>query len=119
MGGRWAVRGALTAPVISTAAIPDGASRDPFSLQFVAVANSAVTWSATATLPEGMSLSSGGLFSGTPVAQGLYLVSIRATDADGLSTDVTLPWTVAKGTKTSWRRIARSGGDSWQQIPRT
>lgn len=117
---RWNVHGAYSGPTISNTSIPDGASRDPFSLQFFADAGGAtVTWSATAALPEGMTLSSSGLFSGTPVAQGLYLVAIRATDSAGLSTDVTLPWTVAKGTKASWRRIARSASDAWRRIERT
>jgi len=42
-----------------------------------------LSWSYTGTLPPGMSLSSGGLLSGTPSVSGSYPVTIRVTDANG------------------------------------
>lgn len=41
------------------------------------------TWNAVGTLPPGISISSGGVISGTPTAAGTYTFSLRATDANG------------------------------------
>ncbi len=48
-------------------------------------------------LPPGMSLSAGGLLSGTPTATGNYSVVILVTDANGLSTVISLNFSVISG----------------------
>lgn len=46
-------------------------------------------------LPPGMSLSAGGLLSGTPTAPGNYILVVQVTDANGLSSVITLAISVA------------------------
>ena len=53
-----------------------------------------LTFSATA-LPAGLSISAGGLITGTPTSPGTTSVTIRATDATGGSGQTTFSWTVA------------------------
>lgn len=114
----WNINGAYAGPAISNESLENGRSREAYSVQFSAVAAGAVTWSAAAALPQGMKLSSSGLFSGTPIASGVYVVSVRVTDAADLSSDRTYAWTVEPGAQGDWRRIERSA-DAWNRIPRT
>jgi prepilin-type N-terminal cleavage/methylation domain-containing protein len=51
------------------------------------------TWSAT-NLPTGLSISSGGLISGTPTAGTRFLPTVTVTDAKGGTGSVTLVWNV-------------------------
>ncbi len=41
------------------------------------------TWASVGTLPPGMAISSGGVFSGTPTTLGTYTFALNATDANG------------------------------------
>jgi hypothetical protein len=41
------------------------------------------TWDSAGTLPSGMAISSGGVFSGTPTVAGTYTFTLRATDSGG------------------------------------
>ncbi|WP_449063124.1 putative Ig domain-containing protein [Planomonospora algeriensis] len=52
-----------------------------------------LTWSATG-LPAGMSISPGGLISGTPTAAGTYTVTATVTDRQGDADDARFTWTV-------------------------
>jgi hypothetical protein len=45
----------------------------------------AVTYSTTSTLPAGLTLSSGGVLSGTPTQTGTFPIVVKATDANGCS----------------------------------
>lgn len=53
-----------------------------------------LTWSAGATLPPGLSISSGGLISGTVNTVGSYSVVITATDSQGNTGTDSIHWTV-------------------------
>jgi hypothetical protein len=115
---KWNINGAYSGPAISNESLANGRSREAYSVQFSAVAAGSVTWSATAALPQGMTLSASGLFSGKPIASGVYVVSVRVTDAANLSSERTYSWTVEPGAQGDWTRIARSS-DAWNRIPRT
>lgn len=55
-----------------------------FSRTIVATGGvSPYTWNSVGTLPPGISISSGGVLSGTPTLAGAYTFSLRATDANG------------------------------------
>ena len=62
--------------------IPDAFVNTPYSYQLSAYGGSgSYTWSIwSGSLPAGLSLSSGGLISGTPTTVGYSLVYIRVTD---------------------------------------
>lgn len=55
-----------------------------------------LAYSATG-LPAGLSISSGGLISGTPTTVGSQSVSVTATDSTGASASATFTWTVISG----------------------
>lgn len=69
-----------------THGLPDGRSGTPYLQQLVtAGTGSAVAWSVAAgALPEGVNLSPDGILSGTPVATGAYLVTLRAETSTAL-----------------------------------
>ncbi len=52
------------------------------------------TWTATG-LPAGLSISSGGLISGTPTTAGTYSVTATAKDSSGATGSTTFSWTIA------------------------
>ncbi|WP_409179296.1 putative Ig domain-containing protein [Amycolatopsis sp. VS8301801F10] len=52
------------------------------------------TWTATG-LPAGLSISSGGLISGTPTTAGTYSVTATAKDSSGATGSTTFGWTIA------------------------
>ncbi|WP_093573586.1 putative Ig domain-containing protein [Amycolatopsis rubida] len=52
------------------------------------------TWTATG-LPAGLSISSGGLISGTPTTAGTYSVTATAKDSSGATGSATFSWTIA------------------------
>jgi hypothetical protein len=62
-----------------------------YSRTFTATgANGSYTWSkSSGTLPTGLSLSSGGVLSGTPTAAGTYTFTILATDSSGCTGSLT------------------------------
>jgi len=54
------------------------------------------TWTASG-LPTGLSISSGGLISGTPSAAGTFNVSATAKDSTGTTGSATFTWTISSG----------------------
>jgi len=54
----------------------------------------ALTWSATSPLPGGVTLSGGGVLSGTATTSGSYPVTVRVTDANGSYAETTVTLTV-------------------------
>jgi serine protease len=54
------------------------------------------TWTATG-LPTGLSISSGGLISGTPSAAGSYSVTATAKDSKGATGSASFSWTIGSG----------------------
>jgi beta-glucosidase len=59
-----------------------------------------LTYSA-AGLPAGLSISPGGVISGTPTTDGTSTVTVTATDGDGASAAQSFVWTVSPGTGSS------------------
>ncbi|MCL2169956.1 MAG: hypothetical protein FWB74_08020, partial [Defluviitaleaceae bacterium] len=71
---------APTPPVITVYNAPNGTHGISYSFQFVATGNPAPTWSYTGDLPDGLSLSAGGLLSGTPDEYGSFTFTVVASN---------------------------------------
>jgi hypothetical protein len=76
------VAAALT---ITTTALPGGSDGTPYSRAIISNGGTApLTWSiATGVLPQGLSLSSAGVISGTPVGTANASFSVRVVDQAG------------------------------------
>lgn len=72
----------------AAAGLPVGTEDEPYEAPFDAAGGaSPYRWSVVGgTLPSGLSLSSGGLVSGTPTEAGTFPVSVRVTDAKSTTT---------------------------------
>jgi uncharacterized repeat protein (TIGR03803 family) len=57
-------------------------------------ASGSVTFSATGSLPTGLTLSSGGILSGTPTMTGTYAFTVNATDSAGISAHASFTVTI-------------------------
>ena len=70
---------------LSPATVPNGGVSTAYSQTFTASGGTApYTWAKTVgTLPPGLTLSSGGVLSGTPTTAGTYSFSVQATAANG------------------------------------
>jgi hypothetical protein len=88
-GDRWARCGALLTAsstsvqlAVTTATLPGGVAGQSYSQSLAATGGvPPYTWSVTAgTLPAGLSLSGGGVISGTPPAAGTSSFTVRVTD---------------------------------------
>ncbi|MGZ5029937.1 MAG: putative Ig domain-containing protein [Methylobacter sp.] len=83
----------VTPVAISTTALPNGTEKAAYSQQLAATDGIApYAWSTTSALPSGITLSSAGLLSGTPVfgSAGTYPLSLTVTDASNKSTSAVL-----------------------------
>ncbi len=71
----------IIAPLtITTTALPEVAQGQAYSFQMTASGGSgSYTWSATG-LPAGLSISAGGLITGTPTVSGTFPVAFSVTD---------------------------------------
>jgi len=77
----------IGAPVITTTSVPDGTTGTAYSQQ-LAKTGLAGTWSLKqGTLPPGITLSSGGLLSGTPTAVGDYGFTVTFTETSTGASD--------------------------------
>lgn len=75
------------APTITTHSVPPGVQNVAYSQTLSASGAGTITWDlAAGTLPTGLSLSSGGVLSGTPTALGSSSVTVRATNSAGSTT---------------------------------
>ena len=84
-------------PAIATSSpLPQGMVGAAYNLTFAATAGTApYTWSVTSgTPPAGLNLSAAGLLSGTPTTAGTTSFTVRATGADGLSSDLACDLTI-------------------------
>jgi hypothetical protein len=69
---------------VSPATVPAGLQDEPYHVQFTQTGGfGATTFSATSTLPTGLTLSSSGLLSGTPTEGGTFSITVVATDSNG------------------------------------
>ncbi|HEY5438689.1 MAG TPA: putative Ig domain-containing protein [Acidimicrobiales bacterium] len=87
---------------VTTATLPGGTIGTAYSSQLSATGGTnSYTWAITSgALPGGLSLSSGGLISGTPNANGTYGFNATATDGNGQSATRTLAITISSTTTT-------------------
>ncbi|GHU80507.1 hypothetical protein FACS1894191_5940 [Clostridia bacterium] len=76
-----------TAPTITTNALANGTVNTVYSETLTATGDATITWSVTAgSLPSGLTLSSGGVISGTPTAAGAAAFTVQATNSTGNNT---------------------------------
>ncbi|MCL2456993.1 MAG: putative Ig domain-containing protein, partial [Defluviitaleaceae bacterium] len=81
--GNCAEFAALNVPVITTATLPAAEINKPYT-QTLAATGGSVSWSVSeGNLPNGLSLSSDGIISGTPTAAGNFIFTARAANAIG------------------------------------
>jgi hypothetical protein len=81
---------------ITPATLPAGVQYASYSQTLTATnGTSPYTWSVSSgVLPTGMTLSTGGVLSGTPTSLGSYTFVVRATDADSCSSTISYTFTV-------------------------
>ncbi len=87
---------------VTTSTLPGGTVGTPYAAQQLTATGgtNSYTWSlASGSLPAGLSLSSGGVISGTPTASGASAFVVSATDANGQSIPGNLSITVAAAVK--------------------
>jgi hypothetical protein len=77
-----------TAPIINTnSPLPSGTVNMPYTVTLTATSAAAVTWVLYGgSLPDGLTLSSGGVISGTPAAAGTFNFTVKAANAAGDNT---------------------------------
>lgn len=76
-----------TAPAITTGSLGTITEGSAYSVALAATGTAPITWTvASGALPDGLSLSSAGLLSGTPTMQGVYDFTVQATNAAGNDT---------------------------------
>lgn len=76
-----------SAPVITSSTLPNGTDGKSYSASLSATGTGPITWSYTGSLPEGLSMNTvSGLIYGTPTATGSSSFTVRATNAEGYST---------------------------------
>ena len=88
----------------TTTALANGSVGVPYSQQLITFDNSSsAIWSLTPgwSYPPGISVSAGGLLSGTPMAAGSYTFQLTATDATGLTVSYTFTLQISNITITS------------------
>jgi hypothetical protein len=89
------------------------------SLQLSASGGTApYTWTATG-LPTGLSISSGGLISGTPSAAGTFTVTATVHDSTGATSPVTFTWTVVNpgaGCSAPGQKLGNPGFESGNTV---
>ena len=100
-----------TPPTIKTTALGTGAMVGvPYSFVLEASGGQApYTWSALGSLPAGLSLSSAGVISGTPSAQGTVSFAVRVTDGAGNSANANYSLAVAAGAPAPTPALAIGG----------
>jgi hypothetical protein len=88
---------------VTTAVLPTGTVGTPYSSQLAATGGTnTYTWAITSgALPTNLNLSSGGLISGTPTANGTFGFNATATDANGQPATRTLSITISSVTTTT------------------
>lgn len=83
--------------ILSTG-LPDGASQSPYSFVLAGIGGALpYAWNATG-LPNGFTVTTAGLISGTPSGTGYFNVHVQLTDADGRTVTADLALTVEQST---------------------
>ena len=80
---------AATAPIITTTTLPNGTVNTAYNAPLAATGTATITWSlASGNLPNGLSLSSNGVISGTPSVAGTFNFTVKATNSAGSDTQI-------------------------------
>ncbi len=89
--------------IVTTSSLPGGTVSDAYSQTLAASGGTGpYTWSLTAgALPGGLTLSSGGVISGTPTSTGAFNFTVKATDSLGTSGSKALSITITQLTITT------------------
>ncbi|MBY4212922.1 putative Ig domain-containing protein [Rhodococcus fascians] len=91
-----------TAPAITTSSVPNPSVGVAYTATLAATGTAPITWAiSSGALPAGLSLSTGGVISGTPTASGSFSVTVSATNSAGTVTRV-LAMTVVADAAASW-----------------
>jgi len=108
-------------PAITTASLPPPALGSAYSTQLAATGTAApFTWSVSAgALPGGLTLSTAGLLSGTPIAPGTFAFTVLITDASNNTASVAYSLTVAQVPLSLTIQTPSSTATPQQQIPIT
>jgi hypothetical protein len=101
----------LTPLTVTTTTLPDATQNSPYSVTLAANGGTpSYSWSlASGTLPSGLSLSSGGVISGTPTSRGTFGFTVRVTDASSQSATQALNLIVSPPAVTVWATTAVPG----------
>ena len=90
------VTSGTTALSITTSTLPDGSVGAAYSQTLAATGGSTpYTWSASGTLPPGITVTSAGALTGTPSAAGTYSFTARAVDSRSVTATRSLSLTIA------------------------
>ncbi|WP_421118270.1 putative Ig domain-containing protein [Aquihabitans daechungensis] len=106
------------APTITTKMVPTGRTGTAYSATLEAAGGAgSLTWSlASGTLPAGLSLSAGGVLSGTPSAAAASRIQVRVVDGKGRARTRLLHVQVIGAATDSWNAEGRGySRDSWNQ----
>ncbi len=83
-----------TAPTITTNSLPNGTVGTAYSQTLSASGDTPITWTlVSGSLPDGLSLSLGGMISGTPSSSGSFSFTVKA--ANGVSPDATKAFSIS------------------------
>jgi hypothetical protein len=84
--GLWAVD-APAAPTITTVTLSPGRLGFPYTVSLSASGTTPITWEVTTgSLPDGLSLGTDGVFSGTPTTAETQVFTVTATNSEGTDT---------------------------------
>lgn len=84
--GLWAVD-TPTAPTITTTSLSPGRLGFPYTVALSATGTAPITWEVTVgSLPDGVSLGTDGVFSGTPTTAETQAFTVTATNSEGTDT---------------------------------
>ena len=85
----------VPAPTITTTSLPDAVKGTAYSVQLTASGEGTITWAVSSgILPDGLTVSSTGLLSGTPTETGTFTITVKAENSGGKDTK-TLTLTVS------------------------
>ncbi|MCE9667137.1 putative Ig domain-containing protein [Myxococcus stipitatus] len=109
-GSRAVTATVLSAFTVTTPSLSNGTRGQPYQATLTASGGvEPLSWSiASGTLPSGLSLSSDGVLSGTPTAQGTFRFTVTARDANGRAASRPLPlWLAAEPSASPRLRVGQ------------